>query len=710
MPDRRGVTAIASPVLDLSSDERAAAHGRLRPLLAPRSIALIGASERPRSVGRALLDSIRDGGFTGPLYPVNPRHDELLGLRCYRTVADLPEAVDLALVAVPAEAVPATVEACGARGVRGIVLVSSGFRETGIRGSQREAEMLAAVRRYGMSLIGPNCLGVLNTDPRIRLDATFAPLPMRPGGLGLASQSGALGISVATDAARYGVGLSQFVSLGNKADVSGNDLLMWWAEDPNTKVIALYLESFGNPRRFLQVAGEVARHKPVLALKSGRTDAGQRAGASHTAAAATNDSLVDALCEQAGVVRVDTIEQLLDAVRVLDSQPLPAGPRLAIVGNSGGPEIIAADTAGTVGLHVPPLSEATVAALREVVPDAASWANPVDLGAGMTADQLGGALDVLRSSAEVDAIAVITAETAAVRCTEVSRTVAAHSAAPDQPLPADVAALGSDPKEMDPALPRPFEFPESAVSALATAWRYAQTRNAPRGEFVQPAGLDAVRAKQAIAESEPGWLAAGAAHEVLDAYGVELVDQRVVADEDEAVAAAKALGYPVAMKALGIVHKTDVGGVRLDLRDPREVRRAFAALTKLSASVLIQPMARSGAELIVGGLRDPQLGPVVMLGAGGVYSALIADRRFRIAPLRDVDADAMIAGMRSQGLLDGYRGAAPVDRAALRDLLLRVSALMSAHPEITEIDLNPVIAYGDRLTVVDAKVRTGGNQ
>ena len=693
---------------DLSVDERTAARERLQPLLAPRSIALIGASERPRSVGRALLDSIRDGVFTGPLYLVNPRHDELLGLPCYRTVAGLPEAPDLAVIAVPAEAVPATVESCGARGVRAIVLVSSGFRETGARGSQREAQMLASVRRYGMSLIGPNCLGVLNTDPRIRLDATFAPLPMRPGGLGLASQSGALGISVATDAARYGVGLSQFVSLGNKADVSGNDLLMWWADDPNTKVIALYLESFGNPRRFLQVAGDVARRKPVLALKSGRTDAGQRAGVSHTAAAATNDSLVDALCEQAGVVRVDTIEQLLDAARVLDSQPLPSGPRLAIVGNSGGPEIIAADTAGTVGLQVPSLSEPTVAALREVAPDAASWANPIDLGAGMTAELLGAALDVLRASGEVDAVAAITAETAAVRCAEVSRTVAAHSAASEHPLPVVVAALGSAPEEMDPALPRPFEFPESAVSALATAWRYAQIRTAPRGEFVEPAGIDVTGATHALAEAESGWLAAGAANEVLTAYGVELVDQRVVADEDEAVAAAASLGYPVVMKALGIVHKTDVGGVRLDLRDPREVRRAFSALTKLSASVLIQPMARSGAELIVGALRDPQLGPVIMLGAGGVYSALIADRTFRIAPLRDVDADAMIAGMRSQGLLDGYRGAPAVDRTALRELLLRVSALMTAHPGITEIDLNPVIAYGDRLTVVDAKVRTEG--
>ncbi len=682
--------------------DRIAAVNSLRPVLAPRSIAVVGASSRPRSVGRELLHTILVSGFTGPVYPVNPRYGELLGLPTYASPADLPDAPDLAVIAVPSAAVADSVRACGERGVRGIVLVTSGFREVSGDGAAREAEVLDIAREYGMRLIGPNCLGIMNTDPAIRLDATFTPLPMRPGGFGLASQSGALGIAVVMDAARAGLGLSQFVSLGNKADVSGNDLLHWWADDPHTSVIGLYLESFGNPRKFARLGRRVSRRKPVLAIKSGRSDAGQRAGLSHTAAAATSDNVIDALCAQAGVLRVDTIEQFIDAARVLDSQPLPRGPRVAIVGNSGGPEILAADAAATAGLVVPELSAATVEAIRKAVPSVAGAGNPVDLGGGATPEDLAAVLEVVLGSAEVDAVLVVVAPTMAINGVEADEVVWERPA----DIPVVVIVLGT---ELEPVAgrPVPFQYPEPAAATLGLAWRYAQSRGGPPGRVSHFEGLDDARARRALAHPPAGgWLEPDAAVDLLGAYGIPVSRQREVTDAEHAVSAAEEFGYPVVLKAVGVLHKTDVGGVQLDLRNADEVRHAFESVAAVSPTVLVQPMAAPGVELIVGAMEHPQFGALVMVGAGGVFADLLPERSFRLAPMTDVDAAAMVEPLRGP-VLEGYRGSAPASESAIRELVERVSLLVTDHPEIVELDLNPVIATGDRLLAVDAKVRVG---
>jgi len=694
--------------------ERQADAASLRPLLAPRSVAVVGASDRIGSVGRTLVGTIRDAGFAGPIYPVNPRCAEVTGLRAYPSVRALPSPVDLAVVAVPAAKVVDVVRDCGEASVTGIVLISSGFRETSAEGADRERLVLSLVREYGMRLIGPNCLGIVNTDPDVRLDATIVPLPMRRGGLGLASQSGALGIAVAAAADRFGVGISQFVSLGNKADVSGNDLLMYWADDPTTSVIALYLESFGNARKFARVAREVSRTKPILAIKSGRSVAGQRAGMSHTAAAVASDDLVDALFAQAGVVRLDTVEELVGAARVLTSQPVPTGPRLGVIGNSGGPEILAADTAeasrladSSSGLLVPELSDRTKQRILATVPGAASVLNPVDLGAGMTAADLRSAIAILLESDEVDAVAIVVTETPVIHRPDVQRIAAELHV--DRPVV--VSALGGLDAQLDPDLPAPFDFAESAVKALGYAWRYAHLRDRPRGSILRPDGIDVVAAAAHIERHETeGWLDPEHTRALLGTYGISLLPQRMIDSVEDAVAAADELGYPVALKITGPVHKSDVGGVRLDLRNESEVATAYDALRNIADRVLVQKMALPGVELIVGGMQHPQFGPVVMVGAGGVLSDVIADRSLRLAPASDVDIEHMLAQLRYRRLLDGFRGNPPVSRTVLVELVSRVSALLVDQPHLLELDLNPVTCRGTQLAIVDAKVRLGPAQ
>jgi len=678
-------------------DGRAVAAS-LQTMLAPRSVAIVGASDRPRSAGRALLESVLTGGFTGPVYPVNPQHAELMGLPAWPSVSALPEPPDLAIVAVPARAVLETVRACGRRGVRSIVLVTAGFRELGPAGASLEDEVLRVARQHGMRLVGPNCLGLVNTAPDVQLRATLAPLRTEPGGLGLASQSGAVGIAVAAAAEQTGVGLSQFVSLGNKADVSGNDLLMWFGADPRTSVVALYLESVRDPRKFLRLARELSTRKPVVLLKSGRSAAGRRAGASHTAAAASADHLVDALCRQAGILRVDSMDELVDVSRVLLDQR-PAGPRLAIVGNSGGPEILAADAAREVDLTVPELSERTRADIERLVPAAAGLSNPVDLGAGMTPDQLAAVAAVLVGSGEVDGVAVVAAQTAAAAPDELVRSAASVSGA----VPIAVGLLGVGSALPEPAGVPVFPSPERTVRALGLAWRQRSvsaraTDGEPRAATSRASGrLDTV--------ADGTWLDPETCTALLCDYGITGADQLVVSDVDAAVVAADKLGYPVVAKAIGIVHKSDVGGVRLGLADADEVRLAVRDLLALSASVLIQATAPSGSELIVGAIRDEQMGPVVMVGAGGVTSDLLADRAFGLAPLSAADARNMVDELRSQALFDGFRGAAPIDRDAVCGLLSRVSALIATEPRIAELDLNPVIGIGGELHLVDVKIR-----
>lgn len=715
----------ARVVIDLSADEesstaigareRSAEEVSLRHILAPASVAVVGAGDRPESVGYQVLRNILVGGYTGAVYPVNPHHESVMGLPCVASARDLPVAADVAVIAVPADRVAAVVRDCGERGVHGLILLTAGFGETGDAGMIRQDEVVGIARAFGMRVVGPNCLGLVNTDPAVRLNATFAGMPMRPGRLGVISQSGALGIAVVSAAARWGLGISQFVSVGNRADVSNNDLLLAWEREERTRVIALYVESVGNPRKFARIARRVSASKPIIAIKGGRSPAGQRAGLSHTAAAAASDVVVDALFTQAGVLRVDTMEQMLDAARVLCDQPLPRGNRVAVVGNSGGPGILAADAAGRAGLDVVTLLPETEQQLRQAVPTAASCRNPVDLGAAVRPAQLDAALRLLLEAAEVDAVLPVLTDTAVTNSDEVMSGIAAAAvAATDKPVvvtrvggeQGSIPIVGSD--RMVPV----FTFPEPAAAALGTAWRYSKLRRAPVTPVARPAGIDQDRARALIIRALTAgadWLAAGDVARLLTCYGLPVSPQRVVGDADSAVVAAGELGYPLAVKlAEGGVHKTDVGGVRLGVPDEAELRRVFAELAALrpgKPAVLVQPMTPAGTEVILGAVQDDQFGPTVMIGSGGILADVIADRAFRLAPLRVQDAEDMLAELRTAVLFDGYRGAPRVSRAALADLAVRIGALVDDLPEVAELDLNPVICHGENLLVVDARVR-----
>jgi acyl-CoA synthetase (NDP forming)/GNAT superfamily N-acetyltransferase len=710
-------TALTALTLtQMAAREQHAESHSLAPLLSPRTVAVIGAGRTPGGIGHEILRNLIEGAFTGRVYPVNPKAARVAGLRAYPTVADVPEQVDLAVLAVPASAVRTVVEECCRAGVRAVVVTTAGFGETGGPGLDAQRELVALARRHGTRLVGPNCLGVVNTAADVRLNATFAPGTTRAGGLSLASQSGAVGIAVLDHATRSGLGVADFVSLGNKADVSGNDLLLHWWREPRTKVIGLYLESFGNPLKFARIARQVCADKPVLVVKGGRSIGGARGGASHTAAAATPDTVLRALFAQSGVLRLDTLPELLDVARVLADQPLPAGRRVAIVGNAGGAGILAADAAEAAGLTVPPLSEGACAALAAIAPSAAVR-NPVDLGAGADPAGLAGAVRLVLESGEVDAVLV------AVAATRANQAVAGVAAVADVAaaypgIPVLVVCLGVPGVSTLVAakglrLPV-FAFPEPAVRALGHAADYAAWRRRPRGTVPLLDGVDlgAARAHAAAFltdRPEGGWMPTARAADLVRAFGVPLVTTLEANGIREALSAAARLGYPVVLKtaAPGVLHKTDVGAVRVDLRDAAAVRVAHGGIREITGDVrvIVQPMAAGGVEMVVGIVRDPPFGPVVMLGTGGVLTDLLADRAWRGMPLTDLDATEMVGSLRGAALLAGFRGAEPADVPALLDVVHRVALMADQIPEIVELDLNPVIVGTAGAVAVDVGLR-----
>jgi len=692
--------------------DRTAEHRSLRPMLAPESVAVVGAGRRPGSIGHEVLRALLAGGYTGPVYPVNPNATEIAGRPAYPSVTAIGQPVDLAVIAVPAAAVQTAMADCAAAGVRAAVVLTSGLGESGAEGAAAQAAMVRLARTHGLRVAGPNCLGVVNTDPDVRLTATFAPSIPPAGGLAVASQSGAVGVAILEHAAHAGLGISTFVSLGNKADVSGNDLLAYWYDDPATRAVALYLESFGNPRRFAWVARALARRKPVLAVKSGRSSSGRRAGMSHTAAAATSDTTVDTLFAQAGVIRTDTLGELLDAARVLVDQPLPAGNRLAVIGNAGGLNILAADAAEAAGLTVPELSATVQAEVATGAPSAAAVGNPVDLGAEAGPAALAATVNALAGSGEVDALV---ATFVATRTNDVSAALAALAAAaqdaPALPIAAIVVGAPDTPAALGPRRIPVYELPEDAVRAMGHAARYAAWRRAPLGARPVLSGVDPHSARRVVAGLAPGWQPPGVAQDLLACYGIPVVSTRVATNPVEAVECADDLGYPVAVKAAdeSLVHKSDIGAVKLNLPGAAAVRSAYQAIADATGvstpSVVVQPMVRPGAELIAGIMHDQLFGSLVMLGLGGVYTNVLGDRAFRLLPVTDVDAAAMWRSLRAAPLLTGYRGGPVVDTAALEDLLMRVGRLAEDLPEVAELDLNPVLAGPDGVVAVDVKLR-----
>lgn len=690
----------AGPAVDRR--DRTAERASLRPLLAPASIAVVGASRKPGGVGHETVRALRESGFTGPVHPVNRHGGTVAGLPAYRSVRDVPAPVDLLVIAVAADQVAAVVADGAQRGARAAVVLSAGFGEAGPEGRSRQREVLRLAREHGIRLVGPNCLGVINTDGRVRLNASFSPVAPPAGGLAVAAQSGAVGIALLADAVRGGHGISSFVSLGNKADVSGNDLIAYWYDDPATHAVALYLESFGNPRKFARTVRALARRKPVLALKSGRTGAGRRAGASHTAAAAAPAATVDALFAQAGVIRPETVGDLMDAARMVTDQPLPAGRRLAIVGNAGGLNVLAADAAETGGLIVPDLGPA------------AGTDNPADVGAGASPAAFAAAAERAADSGAADMLLLVVIAT---RANDPDAVLAALGAVvdarPGLTAAAVVVGAGCDPARIGARGIPVFDLPERAVRALAHAAGHAEWRRQPLGRRPDLRGVDAGRARTAVERALAaggGWQTYERTAEILRAYGIPVLPGVRAATAADAAAAADRLGYPVVLKAAdpALVHKTDAGGVRLGLLGPAAVRQAFRTVSRAGrpgSGVLVQHQESGPVELVAGVAHDAQFGSVVLLGMGGVRTDLFADRVLRLVPLTDLDAGRMWRELRSAPLLTGFRGSPAVDTAALEDLLARIGRLAEDVPEIAELDLNPVIAGPGGVVAVDAKLR-----
>jgi acetate---CoA ligase (ADP-forming) len=696
----------ATETLRLRIDERdhIGVVGSLQPFFDPRTVAVVGASPRPGSIGGELFRNVLRGEFRGAAFPVNRSGESVAGVRAYRSVTEIGESIDLAVVCLPGSAVLAAAEDALAAGVRALCVISAGFAEIGPEGEAREEELLELVRSHGARLLGPNCLGIAVAEPR--LNATFGPRALPPGNVGFSSQSGALGLAVLERAAERRLGLSAFVSIGNKADISSNDLLEYWEDDPHTDVVLLYLESFGNPRKFARVARRVARTKPIVAMKAGRTAAGARAACSHTAALAGSEAAVDALFQQAGVMRVDTLEELLDFSGLLASQPLPRGRNVAVLTNAGGLGILCADACDAAGLALPPLADATVAELRRLLPPEASVSNPVDMLGSAVASTYESAIPTLLKDTGLDALIVLFVPPVVAGAEEVAEAIAravGKAGTVDKPVLACVISAAGTPEALLSAPVSAFAYPESAARALGRAADRGEWLRRPQGRVVELEGVDVERARAICSDTAERWLDSHEARELLDAYGIPLVAERAAASVDDAVAAADELGFPVVLKtALAGVHKTERGGVALDLRDAQAVREAAE---RIGPPLLVQPLVSAGVELLIGAVEDPVFGPLVALGPGGTLAELIGDASFRPAPLTDVDADELVTYGKVGVLLAGYRGAPPADVRQVSDVVLRVARLVDDLPEVAELDLNPVIAGPDGCVAVDARIR-----
>lgn len=708
--------------------ERLSTVASIRHVLTPRSIAVIGASRQPGSLGQLVFQNIMDAGFTGVVYPVNPKADAIMAVKAYPSVLDVPGEVDLAIIIVPTQFVARVADECGRKGARAIIVITDGFKERGLEGAAREEELRDVALGHGMRLVGPNCMGILNTDPEVRLNASFSRIYPPRGNIAFLSQSGAMGLVILEYAMDLNMGISGFVSVGNRADISSNDLLQYWEDDPSTRVILLYLESFGNPRKFSRIAKRVSSKKPIVIVKGGATPVGSHAASSHTGAMATPAVVSDALFRQAGIIRVDSIEELFDVATLLSNQPLPEGKRLFIVTNGGGPGILAADASAQQGLALPEIAPETARELEQLMQRDISIGNPLDLTGSVTPQEFEGSLKVLAGDDNVDAVLAIFVPAAVVDSTlveEAIRRVSPLYQRHKKPLLACFmgqrgfkASLGKT-GSFVPCYP----FPEDAISALAKAVEYRELREKPRGAVPRIKGIKRERAHRVIEaamsqnQERPFWLPADKIADLLDCYGIRAAETAVAGSADEAAALAARAGFPVVVKlnSSTITHKTDVGGVVLDLNSEDEVKSAFKAIEdKLTAigresemqGVTIQRMIQDGVEIIAGVTQDPTFGPLIMFGMGGVQAELLKDIVLRLHPLTELDAKEMVSSIKMASLFEGFRGTPPSDVQSVHDLLLRLSAMVEDIPQIAELDFNPVkvMAKGEGYWVVDARI------
>ncbi len=690
----------------------------------PANIAVIGASKKPGKIGSEIIRNLFGYEFNGTIFPVNAGSRFIHSTKCYASLGDIPDPVDLAVIAVPKRAVLGVVEECRAKGVRGLVIITAGFKETGVKGAIEEKELRQIVKDAGMIAVGPNCMGVINTESKFKMNASFGPRHVLPGNVSFLSQSGALGVVLIEQASEIGMGLHMFVSQGNRMDASANQFLEYWHHDDGTDVILMYIESFGSPRQFPKVARRVATDKPVVVLKSGRTSVGARAASSHTGAMAGTDAAYDALFKQCGVLRASSIEELFDIGKAFASGLKPAGNRVALLTNAGGPAIMAADACSSLGLELPDLAESTHNELASFLPPEAALANPVDMIASATPESYGFCMRALLKDPQVDSLIVVFVAPPTIDPTGVLKAIAeVYQEKKDKPILVCLMGRVEDLRKAkvlaDLHVPV-YVYPESSARALAALVERQRWLDKERGSITEFA-VDRAGARQVVAGAVArggGYLYDDETTAVLEAYGIPFCRSLRCASEDDAVAAAQQIGLPVVMKVSSpkITHKSDAGGVFINLRSELEVRGAYhqimaAAKQVVSdltdVAVLVQEMVSGGQETIIGMSLDPNFGPLIMFGAGGVHVEVLKDVVFRLCPVTDVDAQEMVKELRSYPLLKGYRGMEQADISFLTEVLQRVSTLVGDLPEIAEIDLNPTKAFAKRdlCRVLDARIR-----
>ena len=667
----------------------------LHSVFKPRSVAVIGASTERGSVGWYVVHNIVTSDFHGKCFPVNLKADTIHSIKCYGRVIDIPDPVDMAVICVPKRFVRDVADECGRKGVKALVVISAGFKEIHGEGVRLEEELLQVVRRHGMTMVGPNCMGVINMDPEVQLNATFAPEKPAPGSLGFLSQSGALGVAIINISRQLGLGLSTFISLGNKADVNANDVLRYLEKDERTKTIAMYLESVGDPREFKELARRITRTKPMVLVKAGSTQAGALAASSHTGALAGSDQAVTALTMQAGVIRVHSMEDLFDVLQALRACPLPRGPNVAILTNAGGPAIMATDAIINMGLSMAEFTEETRAALAEFLPAEASLRNPVDMISGARAEHYGLALDCLNRDPNVHAIMAIFVPPLIIKPDDVLRTIRDKVQEIDKPVvsvilaPLEWHSTIRDRIENPPAI---YLFPEAAATALHALHGYTERRNRPVGKFLPvEADVEAVNALLDPATADPdGYLTPDRVFQAMEHYGIPLARWAYVSNEKEAREAACRMGYPVVAKLAGrgIVHKSEIRGVRVDLADEVDLVEALRAMREGLARLdpdaefggfVIQEMVAGEREVFMGMRDDPSYGDLIVFGMGGKYVEVLQDTFMRLTPITDLDATTMIESIRGYPLLQGFRGEAPSRIDILKETLQRLSAFITNH-------------------------------
>ena len=693
----------------------------------PLSIAVIGASTKKGTIGREILHNLIEFEFNGKVFPVNPKASVIHSIKCYSTILDVPDAVDLAIIIVPRDHVKQTLEQCGEKGVKGVVVITSGFKEIGLEGAAKELELKQTIKKYGMRLVGPNCFGVLNTSPEYSMNATFSKTTPLVGKVGFMSQSGALGEAILDYANQIKLGFSMFASVGNKADISGNDLLQYWQDDPNTEIILLYLENFGDPRRFTRIARGISRKKPIIAVKAGRTAAGAKAISSHTGALADLDVGTDALFDQCGVLRVTTVDELFDVALALSNQPLPKGDRIAVITNAGGPGILATDAIEGLGMKMASFEEKTLKYLKQNLSPVAAINNPVDVIASGGPDSYRVAMDAVLSDKNVDAVIVIFVPPIVVDHKAVIKAIVEmiekhknNKTVLGCFMSAPEVISGSE--EMAKHKIPIYTFPESAVKAMSALTRYRKWIQRPEGKsiefevnktLVDKIIKSALKAKKKIIVGEE-------ALNIVNAYGVKTARSHKVKTQTELKKAVSRLRFPLVMKIDDpkIAHKTDVGGVAMGLRTHEEANEAFRSMKKKFgrsdkrfSGVILQETVKEGLETIIGMNHDPSFGPLMMFGLGGVFVEIMKDVAFKIQPITDYDAEEMIKSIKGYPLLTGFRGSQPVDLKILEEALLRLSQLVSDFPIFESFDVNPFIITpkGEKSKAVDARFVLKGN-